>query len=92
MKFAAVLNREGGVMRTTDLGAFSARMSEALAAEGHSVEIDIVSGNRLVAAIDKACSGSADIILVGGGDGTVSAAAARLMDSGKISPSFPPEP
>ena len=83
MRFAAVLNREGGALRTTDLDAFSRRIEEVLAASRHTVDIDVVSGKELEAAIDRACSGPADIVLVGGGDGTVSAAAARLMNSDK---------
>src|SRR5690349_18634372 len=83
MKFVAVLNRDGGTLRTTDLEAFSTRMTEALEASGHTVAIRIVSGKQLSDALDKAVASHADVVLAGGGDGTVSAAAARLMGSKK---------
>ena len=83
MRFAAVLNRDGGTLRTLDLDAFSATIHETVESAGHEVDIDIVAGDRLVAAIDKAASGASDVVLVGGGDGTVSAAAARLMNQEK---------
>jgi diacylglycerol kinase family enzyme len=80
MRFAAVLNSDGGTLRTTDLDAFSKRMAEALEAGGHKVDIDIVSGHDVAAALDKAAArGGVDVVLAGGGDGTISAAAARLM-------------
>ena len=83
MRFVAVLNRDGGALRTLDLDAFAGRMRETLEAAGHSIQIEIVAGKELERALDKAASGRADVVLAGGGDGTVSAAAARLMDSKK---------
>ena len=83
MRFVAVLNRDGGTLRTTDLDAFSERMRKTLEDAGHTVEIDIVSGKQLIKALDKAAKADADVVLAGGGDGTISAAAARLMDSDK---------
>jgi diacylglycerol kinase family enzyme len=63
MRFAAVLNREGGALKTTDLDAFASRVEEILTAEGHTVDIEMVSGGQLAAAIDAACSGPAEVIL-----------------------------
>ena len=83
MRFVAVLNKDGGTLRTTDLEAFSKRMTETLEAAGHTVDIRIVSGKQLTEALDKAAASRADIVLAGGGDGTISAAAARLKDSKK---------
>jgi diacylglycerol kinase family enzyme len=84
MRFAAVLNSEGGTLRTTDLVAFSKRMTGALAKAGHKIDIDIVPGKDVAAALDKAVGRrNIDVVLVGGGDGTVSAAAARLMGKKK---------
>lgn len=84
MRFAAVLNRDGGTLRTTDLSAFSDQMRRTLEAAGHSVDIDIVAGKDIVATLDSIASKRGiDIVLAGGGDGTISAAAARLMDGKK---------
>lgn len=84
MKFAAVLNRDGGTLRTTDLAAFSDRMHQTLETAGHSLSIEIVAGKDVVETLDSAASRrSVDIVLAGGGDGTISAAAARLMGTKK---------
>lgn len=84
MRFAAVLNRDGGTLRTTDLDAFSRRMAETLEAAGHQLDIDIVAGKDVAAALDRAAGRrGVDVVLAGGGDGTVSAAAARLMGAKK---------
>jgi diacylglycerol kinase family enzyme len=84
MKFAAVLNRDGGTLRTTDLAAFSERMRQALETAGHSLSIEIVAGKDVVETLDRVASRrSVDVVLAGGGDGTISAAAARLMGTKK---------
>ncbi|MER8569615.1 diacylglycerol kinase family lipid kinase [Mesorhizobium sp. M0924] len=84
MRFAAVLNRDGGTLRTTDLSALTDRMRQTLEAAGHSIEIDIVPGKEIVAALDKvAARRDFDVVLAGGGDGTISAAAGRLMNGKK---------
>ncbi|RVB29130.1 diacylglycerol kinase family lipid kinase, partial [Mesorhizobium sp. M7A.F.Ca.CA.001.07.2.1] len=84
MKFAAVLNRDGGTLRTTDLVAFSDRMHQTLETAGHSLSIEIVAGKDVVETLDSAASRrSVDVVLAGGGDGTISAAAARLMGTKK---------
>ncbi|MBA3449054.1 MAG: diacylglycerol kinase family lipid kinase [Pseudaminobacter sp.] len=85
MRFVAVLNRDGGSLRTTDLDVFSGSLKEILEAGGHTVEIRIVSGDQLVAALDEVCAiKSVDAVIAGGGDGTTSAAAAKMMGSEKI--------
>ena len=84
MRFAAVLNRDGGTLRTIDLSGFCQRMRETLEAAGHSLAVDITSGDAVEAALDKAAGmRGIDVVLAGGGDGTISAAAARLMGTKK---------
>lgn len=84
MRFIAVLNRDGGTLRTTDVDAFSQRLTSILTKAGHSVEINAVAGKDIVTELKRAASQKkADVILAGGGDGTVSAAAAALIDSDK---------
>jgi diacylglycerol kinase family enzyme len=84
MRFAAVLNSEGGTLRTTDLDAFAKRTAETLESAGHKIDIDIVPGKDVAEALDKAAARrNIDVVLVGGGDGTVSTAAARLMGKKK---------
>lgn len=83
MHFKAVLNRDGGAMRTADLDAFCRTMSATIEAAGHRIDIDRVSGAGLEAALARAAASHADVVLAGGGDGTVSAAARVLMGKRK---------
>jgi diacylglycerol kinase family enzyme len=84
MRFAAVLNQDGGTLRTTDLADFSRRVQQTLEAAGHSVDLDVVAGKDIAKALDSAASRrEIDVVLAGGGDGTISAAAARLMGKDK---------
>lgn len=85
MRFLAVLNKDGGTLKTTDLQALSKQLRDQLAAAGHSVDIELASGDQVVEALKKAArSRSVDAIIAGGGDGTISAAAAALMDTRKV--------
>ncbi|RST85095.1 diacylglycerol kinase family lipid kinase [Aquibium carbonis] len=84
MQFLAILNRDGGTLRTTDLAALSAFMTKTMEAAGHRIEIEIVRGSEIVAALDRAVARKdIDVVLAGGGDGTISAAAAAIMSTDK---------
>jgi len=84
MRFVAVLNRDGGTLRTTDLDKFTERMRAVLGQAGHSLDLEIVEGKEVVSALAKAARRrSVDIVMAGGGDGTISAAAAALMNNKK---------
>lgn len=84
MRFAAVLNQDGGTLRTIDMGGFCNTLRERLEAAGHSVEIDIVAGSDIATALKKAIARrNIDIVIAGGGDGTISTAASLLMNKKK---------
>lgn len=84
MRFSAVLNREGGTLRSTDLADLVPRMRATLEDAGHRLEVEIVKADQVAQVLDRvAARRSIDVVLAGGGDGTISAAAARLMDSQK---------
>lgn len=79
MHFIAVLNRDGGTLKTTDLDAFGKRMREVLASHRHTLDLRVVPGSEIVESLQAAArSRKADVVLAGGGDGTISAAAAAL--------------
>lgn len=62
----------------------TARAADVLAGAGWEVHVDEVhSGARLVEAAAAAALGPADIVVAGGGDGTVGTVATRLLDTGK---------
>lgn len=83
MRFQVILNRTGGTLRTLDLVGFTATMRRTLEALGHDVMIAVVAGDEIARALDEAAASVCDVVMVGGGDGTVSAAAARLMGGDK---------
>lgn len=85
MQFLAILNRDGGTLRTTDLAALSGFMTATMKEAGHRIEIEIVEGREIVSALERAVGrDDVDVVLAGGGDGTISAAAAAMMNTDKI--------
>jgi diacylglycerol kinase family enzyme len=84
MRFAAVLNQDGGTLRTIDISAFADRLRQTLEAAGHSVQVDIVAGSEIAAALETAIAKrNIDVVIAGGGDGTISTAASLLMNKKK---------
>lgn len=81
MKIHAILNSSGGTLKTTDLGLLEQLVRDEFELHGHQIEIEVVDGPKVGGAI-AAASRREDLgaLLVGGGDGTVSGAAAALMD------------
>lgn len=83
MRIIAVLNRDGGTLRTMDLDAFCAGAVATFARHGHQLECRAVAGSAVEAALREAATGvDVDAILAGGGDGTISAAAGIAYETG----------
>lgn len=84
MHFLAILNRDGGTLSSLDIEVFSTRLIELLREEGHEVTVRAVPGQEIVSAIDEAATATdIDVVIAGGGDGTISLAAAKLAQSDK---------
>jgi diacylglycerol kinase family enzyme len=84
MRFIAVLNRDGGTLRTMDLDAFCARAQTIFEQHGHGLECRVVAGGDVEQTLRQAAeSGDADAILAGGGDGTISSAAGIAFATGR---------
>ena len=84
MRFAGVFNSDGGTFRDLDLAAFAKHAQAVFATHGHQLHTNIVAGGELLGALDAAIADdSADVVLAGGGDGTISAAAAACFHAGK---------
>jgi diacylglycerol kinase family enzyme len=83
MKVRAILNRDGGTFRTTDMEPYGRKVEQAFHAAGHEIEIAIVGADEMRHALETACRrGDLDAIVAGGGDGTISAAAGVAWKSG----------
>jgi diacylglycerol kinase family enzyme len=79
MRFTAVLNRDGGTLRSIDVDAFARRMQATLEQHDHRLDVVIVGARDIEPALARAAASRAEIVIAGGGDGTISAAAAALM-------------
>ncbi|KKC36558.1 hypothetical protein WH87_13940 [Devosia epidermidihirudinis] len=83
MRIIAVLNRDGGTLRTMDLDAFCEEAKAIFASHGHELECRVVSGKKVEATLRAATeTAGVDAILAGGGDGTISTAAGIAFASG----------
>jgi diacylglycerol kinase family enzyme len=76
MKIKAVLNRDGGTFKTTDMQAYCESATRAFAAKGHELDCAVVAGDEIVKALETAAKApGTDALVAGGGDGTISTAA-----------------
>ena len=83
MHIVAVLNRDGGTLRTIDLDELCAQAKAAFERHGHTIECRIVQGDAVEAELGRvARSAGVDAMLAGGGDGTISAAAGIAYETG----------
>jgi diacylglycerol kinase family enzyme len=81
MHFIGVFNRGGGTFRTMDMDAFTALAVAVFAAHGDVLEARLVDGDDLTEELRRAAR-EGDVLLAGGGDGTISAAAAVAFETG----------
>ena len=84
MRVLAILNRDGGTLKTTNLDDFGAHLQSVFSEAGHVLDLKISAGSQIEKALkDAAANKNVDVILAGGGDGTISSAAAVAWKSGK---------
>ena len=85
MKLKLVLNRDAGTLRSLDPEAAAGEIAQIFRSKGHIVDVVLSGGGDFISAIKAACGEPAlDAIVVGGGDGSVSAAAALGAENGVI--------
>lgn len=76
MHFIGVFNQDGGTFRTMDMPGFIAEAEAIFARHGHRLDCRAVSGDELIGELERAATDpGVDVLLAGGGDGTISAAA-----------------
>lgn len=83
MKLIGFFNRDGGTFRTTDMALYQERAEMIFRDAGHDFEGVVVSGSEIIPAMKWAAQrDDVDGIVAGGGDGTISAAAAVAWKNG----------
>ena len=83
MKVHAVFNRDGGTFRTMDLDAFCRKATAIFEDHGHELTCEPVSGKQIKRRLEAVAeSGDIDVMIAGGGDGTISTAAAVAWKAG----------
>ena len=85
-RLRALLNQDGGTARRLGVEILRAQLTAGFAQAGAEAELQFVSGSELARhleqARDDALAGRLDGVVVGGGDGSVSAAARVLAGTG----------
>ena len=83
MRMIAVLNREGGTFRTTDMQAYAEKARQIFSDAGDELDVVVCAGKDMPDALKRATSkDNIDAIIAGGGDGTISTAAGIAWKSG----------
>ena len=82
MKASVLLNAAAG-LRPGQVQGGAARVRELFASVGLEAEVREVPGPGLLAAAREAAASDADVVVMGGGDGTMSAGAGGLAGTGK---------
>jgi diacylglycerol kinase family enzyme len=83
MKTALVLNRAGGSLARLDPNRIAGNIVDRPGAAGHDLDRFVVVPDEVAGRLAScASSGAYDAVVVGGGDGTISAAAAALAGTG----------
>ena len=84
MKIHAILNAEAGAMIDADADSVALGIQQRLRASGNGVELDLVQPGEIDAAMDHAIGMNPDVLAIGGGDGTILAAAKKLSGTSII--------
>lgn len=85
MKVTVVLNSNAGTLRGLDPQRAAAELAAIFRAHGHEARAEVHAGRDVVAAIARICRArGCEAVIVGGGDGTISAAAGAVAESGLI--------
>jgi diacylglycerol kinase family enzyme len=81
MRVHAVINSRAGSVFGIDANELAREARAAFSEAGHEIVIALVEPERIEATLDEAVAAGPDILLAGGGDGTVRSAASRLLGS-----------
>lgn len=79
MRIHGIINRQAGTLIGTDPNAFAEKLRRSYAASGHQLSVDVVEAAEIESTLARAAKGGYDALLIGGGDGSVNAAAKLLL-------------
>lgn len=83
MKIAVVLNLNAGTLMGMPGDEAASSVAGTFRRHGAEIEVAAIEAAHCVAEIKKAVASDADVVLVGGGDGTIATAANLVMPTGK---------
>jgi diacylglycerol kinase family enzyme len=81
MRIHAILNRTAGMIIGAGADVFERKLAETFKAAGHDITVETVGPKQIGARFQEAARRGYDALIVGGGDGSVNAAAAALLGS-----------
>ncbi len=81
MKVLVVLNAASGAMLDRSLPGLQDEIRELFGAAGIQADVVACTGSEIAATVAAGVGAKVDAIVVGGGDGTIAAAAGQLIDS-----------
>lgn len=83
MKVLVLLNAKAGTLNTGAVQNPREIVDDAFRTAGHAVETKLAEPDDMDTEMERAATSEADVVVVGGGDGTFGHALAKLADSGK---------
>jgi diacylglycerol kinase family enzyme len=79
MRIHGIINKRAGTLIGTDPEAFAEKLKTSYRAAGHELTLDVVEPADIGDRLDEAVRRNYDALLIGGGDGSINAAASRLI-------------
>jgi diacylglycerol kinase family enzyme len=79
MRIHGIINRRAGTLIGTDPDAFAEKLKAEYTAAGHELTLAVVEPGEIGARLEEAAKQNYDALLIGGGDGSINAAASRLL-------------
>ena len=80
MRIHAILNRNAGTIIGTGTEVFERKLAETFRSAGHDITVETVEPKQIGERFRDAAERGYDALIIGGGDGSVNAAAAVLLD------------
>src|SRR5262245_36407109 len=82
MRIHGIINKRAGTLIGNDPDVFAEKIRRSYAAAGHNLTLDVVEPGEIGDKLDTVAKGGYDAVLIGGGDGSINAAAAKLLGTG----------